>query len=83
MYTSMHMFIKHSVVHMHMHMHMYMYNVHVHVHGHNNYKFTHHLHELVIFSWWRMSALTLGVAVAVRAIIGTPGKFLLNSLSFL
>ena len=44
---------------------------------------THHLHEFVIFSWWSMSALTLGVAVAVSAMIGTPGKFFLNSLSFL
>ena len=37
----------------------------------------------LIPNWKRMSSLTLGVAVAVRAMKGTPGNFTLSVFSFL
>ncbi len=40
---------------------------------------TYHL-VFLVFSWWRMSARTRGVAVAVSAIIGTLGYLCRSSL---
>ena len=42
-----------------------------------------HAHHLVVFMWSRckISALTRGVAVAVSAMMGTPGNFCRSSLN--